>query len=56
MIADYFTQMIWKSTTHMGLAIEERFNKTWVLATYFPTGNVLGSYLENVFEPKTVED
>lgn len=55
MIADSFTQIVWQSTTHMGLATLENNNGTFVVvATYFPPGNELGQYTNNVIEPKNI--
>ncbi|MCQ2818202.1 MAG: CAP domain-containing protein [archaeon] len=46
-----FTQMVWKSTTQVGFGIAEANGKTYFVANYYPRGNILGSFEQNVFKP-----
>jgi len=43
----HFTQVVWKSTTHVGMAASP--NGTFVVANYFPAGNFMGEFPNNVF-------
>lgn len=53
--AGTFTQMIWKSTTTLGVGIAYRpdSKKTYIVALYQPGGNLLSvqAYKENVLLP-----
>jgi hypothetical protein len=42
----HFTQLVWKSSTHVGIAISA--DGKYVAANYFPAGNVTGRFRENV--------
>lgn len=44
----HFTQLIWKGTTHVGMAYSVVGNYVYVVANYLPPGNVLGKFCENV--------
>ncbi|XP_063690846.1 venom allergen 5-like isoform X1 [Bolinopsis microptera] len=44
----HFTQMIWKSTEKMGCAIAKRGTRVYVVANYYPPGNWVGKYRDNV--------
>jgi len=44
----HFTQMIWKSTTKMGCAIAKKGTKVYIVANYYPPGNFMSRYAENV--------
>lgn len=55
--ASHFTQVVWKSTTHVGCAVVEcnlsLYNPSWwpakyVVCNYSPAGNVEGEYKDNV--------
>lgn len=54
--ASHFTQVVWKSTTEVGCAVascEGIFaanlgNATYYVCEYFPAGNVVGQFPENV--------
>lgn len=43
--------MVWASTTAMGCAISQsqRSGRVYIVCNYDPPGNVIGSFLENVF-------
>jgi len=50
MIADKFTQIVWKNTQKIGLTIHQKhFGVYEVMAVYKPPGNILGEYRKNVF-------
>ncbi|XP_041369849.1 LOW QUALITY PROTEIN: uncharacterized protein LOC121383816 [Gigantopelta aegis] len=50
--AGQFTQMVWKSTRHMGVGkAKSPEGKVVVVASYRPPGNVVGQYEENVAPP-----
>lgn len=51
--AGHFTQMIWKESTNMGIAIAKgkHSGKTYVVANYNPKGNFIGKFLSNVPKP-----
>ena len=40
--------MIWKGTQRMGSAIVKQGNKVYIVANYFPAGNFMGKYKENI--------
>ncbi|KAF4524072.1 hypothetical protein B566_EDAN013020 [Ephemera danica] len=44
----HFTQVIWKSTTEMGIAIVTEGNGFFVVANYSPHGNMQGEFEDNV--------
>ena len=46
----HFTQMVWKSTTHMGAGHVVQGNQTYVVANYSPPGNITnpGQFEQNV--------
>ena len=47
-----FTQLIWKSTTHMGLGVSRTSSgKTFFVVNYFPAGNTKNDFLDNVYPP-----
>ncbi|KAF4524070.1 hypothetical protein B566_EDAN013018, partial [Ephemera danica] len=45
----HFTQVVWKSTTEMGIAIMKAGNGVFVVANYSPHGNMQGQFQANVF-------
>ena len=44
----HFTQMIWKNTTDVGFGFKKKGNFCYAVAFYYPPGNTLGEYKENV--------
>ena len=45
----HFTQMIWKSTTDVGFGFKKmKKDHYYAVAFYYPPGNALGEYKENV--------
>ena len=52
-ISNNFTQMIWKSSKLFGIGHSlTRKNKLYIVANFFPEGNVKGQFLKNVFPVK----
>lgn len=56
----HFTQVVWKGSTHVGMALSE--DGRFCVANYFPGGNVIGRFKENVlprgspYVPEKAED
>jgi len=52
--ASRFTQMIWKKTKEVGfgIAYSNKSGKYYAVANYYPTGNSLGEYKENIEKKK----
>ena len=48
-----FTQMMWKNSKKLGVGVAKSGDQTFVVAHYFPAGNVLGSYTTNVSDKIT---
>lgn len=46
----HFTQMVWKGSEKMGCAIAKKGTKVFIVANYFPPGNFMGKYADNVFK------
>jgi uncharacterized protein YkwD len=46
--AGHYTQVVWKSTTHVGVGVARNGNKTVVVANYHPPGNWQGQFRNNV--------
>ncbi|XP_076287458.1 uncharacterized protein LOC143212513 isoform X1 [Lasioglossum baleicum] len=46
----HFTQIVWKNTTEMGIAMAKRDGSCVVVACYHPRGNIVGQFTENVFK------
>ncbi|XP_066910416.1 uncharacterized protein [Clytia hemisphaerica] len=51
----HFTQMVWKSTTKIGVGIAYKGSEIYIVAKYRARGNFIGRYAENVM-PKTSEN
>ena len=57
-VIEHFTQLVWKSTTHIGCAYAEG---TWsgfkpsyfVCCNYYPAGNYQNQYIKNVGKPNS---
>ena len=49
----HFTQIIWKTTTKVGVGIAKRGNIVVVVARYTPQGNFMGRFGENVLRQKS---
>ncbi len=49
----YFSQMVWKGSKEVGIGVAEGPENKWVgIANFYPAGNSLGQYQENVL-PET---
>lgn len=49
----HFTQLIWKGSKEMGVAVAKaKSGKIYVVAVYYPPGNYIGEYKENVLPEK----
>lgn len=46
----HFTQVIWKGTEEVGFGIANKGNTYYVVANYFPAGNVMGEFATNVLK------
>jgi len=55
MIADEFTQMVWKSTCRIGMGIQRRSDSLVIVALFNPGGNVSGQFESNVFRPRRMD-
>ncbi|KAJ8672875.1 hypothetical protein QAD02_004136 [Eretmocerus hayati] len=47
----HFTQIVWRSTTEMGIAMAKRDGSCVVVACYYPRGNIVGQFTDNVPKP-----
>lgn len=47
----HFTQVIWKESKQLGVAFAKMGGKIVVVANYYPAGNMIGSFSENVPPP-----
>lgn len=50
--AGHFTQIVWKNTQDLGVGMAKNPRKTVIVATYYPRGNYVDMYKENVSKPK----
>ncbi|CAG7718729.1 unnamed protein product [Allacma fusca] len=48
----HFTQLLWKSSTKIGIALASGKAGHFVVANYNPPGNFLGQYPQNIYPPK----
>ena len=46
----HFTQLVWKNTKEVGFGISSNNDSFNVVAYYYPAGNVLGEFQNNVFK------
>jgi len=51
LLTGHFTQIVWKNTTEMGIAMAKRDGTCVVVACYHPRGNIVGQFTENVLKP-----
>lgn len=50
----HFTQLIWKSSTELGVGIaRNKKGQTYVVCNYNPRGNFIGQFSENVPKPRS---
>ena len=51
--ATSFAQIVWKSSKYIGIGIaRDSKGATYIVANFFPAGNVAGQFKDNVFPPK----
>ena len=55
-VVGHFTQLVWKSSTKIGCAVAQGYFKGfdtgyYICCNYFPGGNILGQYINNVLKP-----
>ena len=51
--ASSFAQIVWKSSKYIGLGIsKDSKGATYIVANFYPGGNVVGQFADNVFPPK----
>ena len=51
--ASSFAQLVWKSSKYIGLGIsKDSKGGTYIVANFYPAGNVAGQFKDNVFPPK----
>ena len=48
----HFTQMIWKDTKEVGFGFEVKDNIIYIVAYYYPAGNIFNEFEKNVFKLK----
>ena len=52
-ISNNFTQLIWKNTVSFGLGhASTKNNKIYIVANFYPEGNVKGEFLKNVYKSR----
>lgn len=48
----HFTQMVWKNSLYVGFGLSRsKKGKIFIVAVYYPSGNIVGEFKKNVFEP-----
>jgi len=56
MIADYFTQIVWKDSKEIGIAFRSVAQCYIVLVVYNPPGNIKGQFTSNVMIPPNIAE
>lgn len=56
LVAEHFTQVVWKGTRYVGMGMAHNVKRgiVVIVANYFPPGNVIGHFVENVLKPKRI--
>jgi uncharacterized protein YkwD len=49
-VVGHFTQVVWKESKYVGMGIGQTGNSYYVVANYYPAGNLVGAETKNVFE------
>lgn len=51
----HFAQIVWKNTLEVGFGrAKSKDGKWYAVANYFPAGNYIGQFRQNVFSKKTI--
>jgi len=52
--AGHFTQVVWKDSRELGVgrAFSDDEQRVFVVCNYFPAGNIIGRFAQNVFPAK----
>jgi len=50
----HFTQVVWKSCTHIGMARDTTGDGSFIFANYYPPGNFMGHFLAEVQKPQSL--
>lgn len=54
MVAGHFSQVVWRGSREFGIGKAKGSDGKWiVVANYWPAGNVLGKFVDNVFPSGT---
>lgn len=52
LIAGQFTQLVWKGSHSMGIAmVKGKSGRIVIVANYNPPGNIMGQFMDNVLKP-----
>lgn len=54
--AGSFTQVVWKNSKEIGLGVYKKGSSIYMVALYYPAGNVQGAIKENVLPPKNFQN
>jgi len=54
LITEEFTQIVWKDTTLIGLAMQWTKDKYIVQIAYYPRGNIFGQFKKNVLQRPSI--
>ncbi|XP_071053490.1 uncharacterized protein [Onthophagus taurus] len=52
----HFTQVVWKDSKHLGIGMAKQNGRVIVVCNYYPPGNVVGEFSNNVFPITTHSD
>merc|ERR1712136_538301 len=47
----HFTQVVWKDSTQLGVGLAVSNGEAYVVARYYPAGNMMGRFDQNVLPP-----
>ena len=50
-VVGHFTQVVWKGSEQLGIGFATKGREIYVVANYYPAGNYIGQYKENVLKP-----
>ena len=49
-VIGHFTQVVWKGSEQLGIGFATKGKEIYVVANYYPAGNYIGQYKENVLK------